>query len=207
MALISKAELAKRAGVAPPAVSYQLKHGLKDAVVDGKVESDHPLVVAWLKAKAAEPKKPPSEPKPRKVDISKKLPHVGGVPTQELADLTLREIVMGYGSIDGFKRFVESLGKIADFNQREMRTQRERGDLIERDKVRRVAFALIDATFKRILSDVPESLSRQIIARIESGDSSDPVGEVSAMMRDALGKALRNCKRSVEKLEILNREN
>ena len=122
---------------------------------------------------------------------------------EDLENLTIREVVMRHGSIDGFKRFVESLKNIAEYKYREMRVQQQRGDLIERDKVSGQVFPLIDVAFSRLVSDVPASVSKLVVARAESGGP-DTVRDVQGIIRDANSRVLKNVKTALEKLEFLN---
>jgi hypothetical protein len=49
--LVSRAELARRAGVSKPAITKACKSSLREACTRDRVDLDHPAVVAYLKAK------------------------------------------------------------------------------------------------------------------------------------------------------------
>ena len=137
---------------------------------------------AAAKSKPNPKPKPAPKPKPNQVPIT-----VGGYDIDGLEDLTLREIVMRYGSIDGFKRYVESLKSISDFNLRDMKMKTHRGELIQRDLVVGTLIPLIDVAYQRLVSDVPAAITQQIIARVESGGE-DRTGDCEKIIRDALSR-------------------
>lgn len=233
--LITKAALARLAGVSRTAVGKAAKGPLADAVDGKKINVAHPLVIEWLSSKGATApeatapeatvtqatpaKKKTATKKSKKKTAAKSKPAttvsaaatppnpapitVGGYDIEGLENLTLREIVMRYGSIDGFKRYVESLKSISDFNLRDMKMKAHRGELIQRDLVSGTLIPLIDVAYQRLVSDVPAAITQQIIARIESGGD-DMIGDCEKIIRDAISRVLKNTKNSIMKTEILN---
>lgn len=136
--------------------------------------------------------------------LKKELPPpqtIGGYEIKDLEHLTVREVVMMYGSVDGFKRFVESLKNIADYKNQELKIQQQRGEVISREKVSGTIFPLIDMAFTRLVSDVPTALSKQVIARVESGGESMAI-DVESIIREANSSAIKNVKASVLRLNI-----
>lgn len=113
---------------------------------------------------------------------------------------------MRYGSVDGFKRFVDSLKNIADYKFRELRIRQQRGDLVSRDLVSGAVFPLIDVAFQRLVSDVPAAVTQQVVARVESGGD-DVAADVEKIIRDANSRVLKNAKESISKLEVLKDAN
>jgi hypothetical protein len=152
------------------------------------------------------PKREKSAPKSKKAapKVKKELPEpqtIGGYDIKDLEHLTVREVVMMYGSIDGFKRFVESLKNIADYKNQELKIQQQRGEVISKEKVAGTIFPLIDMAFTRLVSDVPTALSKQVIARVESGGETMAI-DVEKIIRDANSSAIKNVKASVLRLNI-----
>ena len=165
------------------------------------------------RAKAKAPTKPTARPKTKVANPApqadeppaQKLPTtIGGYDIEDLEGLTVRQVVMRYGSVDGFKRFVDSLKSIADYKFRELRIKQHRGDLIERDLVAGAVFPLIDVAFQRLVSDVPSAVTQQVVARVESGGE-DVVADVEKIIRDANSRVLKNAKESVTKLEVFKK--
>ncbi len=210
--LISKAELSRRAGVSRMAVTKATAEGgrLADAMSGGKVDASHALVVEWLTTHSGKPPKSASAPKKRRRKAKTDDPppatdlptQIGNIDTSELEGLTLREIVMRYGTIDGFKRFVETLKQIGDYKLKELNMQTKRGDLIQRDKVAGSVFPVIEVAFGRLVNDVPVALVPELIARVESGGD-DTAEDVRRLIHDANARVLKSAKSSLSRLDIL----
>lgn len=219
--VISRAELSRWAGVSRTAVTKACRIGgpLFDALSGKGVDVEHPIAREWLGAHGvhelpgSRPKAPPAKKKaartarpktakPKSAPAPAVHPTVPGQEISDLEELTVREVVMRYGSVDGFKRFVESLKNIAEYKHRELRVRQQRGELIERDVVAGVVFPMIDVAFARLVSDVPESLSKILIARVEAGGPETAV-DVVQLIRDANSRVLKNVKQSAARLEFL----
>lgn len=162
-------------------------------------------------------KAPPKKPAPAKVEEPEPLPaarsaspvfprDIAGHPFEELENLTVREVVMRYGSIDGFKRFVDSLKTIADFKFREVRNEQQRGELIDRKRVAGAVFPLIDLAYARLVSDVPASLAQLVVARVQSGGD-EVVREVEDMIREANSKVLKGTKTAITQTGVVTDAN
>lgn len=216
---VSKAELARWAGVSRAAVTKACKGPLYDAADTDGVDVTHPLVRQWLAGhnvhslpeEVATPdgqdppkRKRPSAPRPKSAPAEQ----TAAVPYElrDLENMTVREVVMKFGSVDGFKRFVDSLKNIAEYKHRELRVRQQRGDLIEREKVAGLVFPLIDVAFARLVSDVPESVSKMVVARCEAGGP-ETTADVMQLIRDANSRVLKNMKQSAARLEFLNDAN
>ena len=216
--IISKAELARWAAVARSTVTRACNGPLKDATTDAGVDAEHFLVREWLsghgvyklpvipppKAVSAEPdqadSEPPAKPTPPP-PIRAEPPTAHDL--EHLEDLTIRDVVMRYGSVDGFKRFVDSLKSISEFKYKELRAKQQRGELIERSKVANLVFPMIDVAFSRLVTDVPVSTSKLVVARVQSGGPEMHI-DVQKIIQDANSRVLKNVKQSVESAEILN---
>jgi hypothetical protein len=204
--MISQAELARVAGVSKQAISKLFKPGgtLCDAKRDGKVDPQHPLVVEYLATKGVHylPKTATNAEKPATnrapPDGLDALPaHMDG-----LEDLTVRQIVTTHGSIDGFKRFVEIAKKIADLRLQEIKIARERGELVDRALVKRTIFALLDVATSRLVSDVPTTATKLVMARAESGGP-EAQADIEAIIRKQNSQVIKNAKTDVLRAEVL----
>ena len=203
---IPKAELARWCGVARSTVTRACRTTLADACTSQGVNVDHPLVKEWLRSHGvhapvsgttgAEPAQHDTTPPvPAPVPMSHDLEH--------LEELTVREVVMRYGSVDGFKRFVDSLKSISEYKYKELRAKQQRGDLVDRQKVAGLVFPLLDVAFARLVTDVPVAVSKAVVARVESGGP-DTYADVQKIIRDANSRVLKNAKQAAMGLEILN---
>jgi len=220
--IISRSELGRWAGVNKSTSARACKKHLSDAVVPDGVDVEHPLVRQWLSEHGVDELPPKQDaPKPkgkkrvRKKAVAKTPPKqsppaetkpVHAHDLEHLEDLTIREVVMRYGSVDGFKRFVDSLKSISEFKYKELRAKQQRGDLIDRQKVAGLVFPMIDVAFSRLVTDVPVAVSKSVVARVQSGGP-ETYTDVQKIIRDANSRVLKNVKQSAMNLEILNDAN
>lgn len=223
--IISRAELARWAGLHKSNAARACQGKLADAVLPTGVDAEHPLVRAWLAShgvdklpdlpkksdavktnKKKQPKKSPAV----KTVVAEPVPVATNTPDpfdlEHLEDLTIREVVMRFGSVDGFKRFVDALKSISEFKYKELRAKQQRGALIERTKVAGIVFPMIDVAFSRLVSDVPDSVSKLVMARVQSGGSETLI-DIQKMIRDANSRVMKNVKQSVIQLELLQDAN
>lgn len=221
MRTVSRAELARWANVSRQATAKACKPGapLYDATVANGVDVEHPLVREWLASHGVTELPAPSEPaeKPAKKrrapdrpapPAPRPRPQPARAPTTDidLENLTVREVGMMYGSVDGFKRYVDSLKGIAEYKHRELRVKLQRGELIERERVAALVFATLDVAFQRLVSDVPDSVSKLAVARAESGGP-ETTADVAQLIRDANSRVLKNLKQTMTRLEFLSDAN
>lgn len=211
--LISKAELAKRAGVSRAAVTKVCKGKVNKAVVDGKVDLDHPSVVEYLKSKATsktevitkEPisskstnsKKTKIKPsntnsvtsqnKP-KVDSNKKYDPKDNA-LNEVLHLTLMELVKEFGTDWQFEGWVNGVKKITDIRYKNLQLAELEGSLISRELVVKVIFGAMENSNKRLLVDVPKTMARQLMAM---GKAGEPIEDGEAAVRKVLSIQLKN---------------
>lgn len=124
----------------------------------------------------------------------------------ELENLTLRQILQRFGSVPGFKQYVDSLRAIAEYQQRDLRVQQARGTLIDRDFVEYKLFAMVDLAFQRLLTDMPDSLGKQIVSRVQSGGDNLAI-EVQNMIKERVSQILEDMKRSIKEAGVLSNPN
>lgn len=210
---ISRAELANWSGVRSSTITRICNGSLKDAVSPDGVDVNNPLVLAWLRTHGIDtlpPRRRAAATGAKKIRSQKSRVKTRETVTaanniENLEDLTVREVVMRYGSVDGFKRFVDSLKSISEFKYKDLRSKVQRGDLVERKKVSGLVFTLIDVAFSRLVTDVPHSVSRAVIAQVKTGGDNVPA-RVQKIIRDANSRVLLSVKQSTKDLDILQDE-
>lgn len=222
--LITKAELARRAGVSRPAIARATREGgpLHGALDGKRINADHHLIIDYLDAKAAsgiphKPAAPASGNKktaqektvkartaPKKSGASNPADSLESDPLQPICDavgmdvaeyekLTMRQIVMQYGTMPAFKQHVAAAKDIAQFRKAELDTQIKRGDVVDRLAVRMAIMSLHEAAFSGVVKDAPEALTEKLIARVLAGGP-DLRDDVKRMLRDRLGATLKKTK-------------
>lgn len=211
--LISKAELAKRAGVSRAAVTKVCKGKVNKAVIDGKIDLDHESVVEYLKSKAATKTEVISEesissksPTSKKTkikptnDASLKSENKPGVDSKKKYDpkdnalnkvlhLTLLELVTEFGTDWQFEGWVNGVKKITDIRYKNVQLAELEGSLISRELVVKVIFGAMENSNKRLLVDVPKTMARQLMAM---GKAGEPIEDGEAAVRKVLSIQLKN---------------
>lgn len=199
-----QSEIADILGVSRQAVQKLCKPGGKfePALNDKrKINRWHPVIIQHKEDLDAKRKTDPitaavSEPK-KKQTIS-----INGdgheITVEEIENLTLKQIVERYGGISGFKIYAETLDKMATWKNREMKYQKDRNKLVEKDILGRSLFSIIDLAFKQIVSEYPGSITDQLIA-IAKGDRETARIDVVALQEKALSRIMKGIKAEVVK--------
>lgn len=207
--LMSRADLAKRAGVSRAAVTKACKGAgaLVDACVDDRVDVRHPAAKAYLEKHGA---KAPVRPKDPQVEAQKRvarepdaaLDSADPMDADELdraepyASMTLTDLIDRFGSRRAFKDYLEALKKIEDIRKTRLDNDETEGELISRELVRVKVFGALEAGNRRLLMDLPKTAARMVYASVKSGASVEEVertlrGLVSAQLKPIKTRAAR----------------
>jgi len=117
---------------------------------------------------------------------------------EDLQDLTLKEIAIKYGGVPGFQGYIKALTGIADYQNKSIKAKQKRAELVDRKIVEAIAFGLLDLAFKRIVNEMPGTLSQQIIATVKSAKKN--VGfKVEEIIRQASSRIIKDCKNDIKK--------
>jgi len=219
---ISRAAFARHAGVSASAITQASREGgsLHDALVNGRIDANHPAAVAYLEKRGADPAaaqapQQAKQPAPAKKAAAKKgwgarnekqkaasQPDPEAGPAElpaniaAFADWTLREIVERFGTDTAFKDLLQAAKTIEDVEDKRLRNAERRGELISRSLVEAHVFGLIEATFKRLLNDSPKTLASQIRSAVEAGSTTE---KTEAIARDIITGQLRTIKAQTTK--------
>lgn len=208
--LVSRSELARLAGVSPAAVTKQCRKALAPACVDDRIDLDHSLVAAWLKAKGVDPRPrlarapaksrsaaartdgaPPRSAKnasrPAPAPTKRPIGKAPKEPDQELIDdlgaylaMTLGDILERHGTERRWKDLLEARAKIAAIQERELGMSESRGELISRELVRQHVIGAIDAGNRRLLADATKTLARRLYAAARAGEPIEAGEKIAA---------------------------
>lgn len=108
--------------------------------------------------------------------------------------LLLRPLVARFGTERGFRDWLLSLKDIETITGKQLENARTQGFLIPRDFVKTHVFGAIEGTNRRLLSDTPKTLCRELYALAKSGA---PLEDAERMARKLLGKQLETVKSRV----------
>ncbi len=223
---VSRAELARLAKVSKPAITKQCDKALRPALVGDRVDLDHPLVRAFLlehgvdlPAPAHAPAKgkktsPTSRAAPTKAPATQ--PKRGGKPTakrpaepvselefgggdseelEAIADI-IRPLVERFGTKRAFRDWLLALKEIEAIREKRLNNEEAEGLLIYRELVRTHVFGRIEACHRRLLGDVPKTLTRRVYALAKNGTA---IEEAEATVRELIGSQLDPMKTAVDR--------
>lgn len=109
---------------------------------------------------------------------------------------TLRPLLERFGTERGFRDWLLGLKDIEAIREKRLGNEETEGLLIPRDFVKTHIFGAIEGTNRRLLSDTPKTLCREIYALAKTGR---PLEEAERMARALLGKQLDSVKTKVAK--------
>lgn len=208
---VTKSHFARMCGVSPSAVTKACRGKLKPALHRDRVDVEHAAAVAYLASHkkgngAADartvngdgggPQPPAPDKNGRRVDgVSPVVVHnednLGAY-----ADMTIRDIVNQFGTERVFKDWLEAHSKIEDVEQKRIRNQEYRGELVRRDLVRRTVFSAWEDSNRRLLGDVPRTLVARLYAAALSEVSKE---ESERVVKEIISGVLRNVKETAER--------
>jgi len=215
MKLISRADLARLAGVSNGAITRVCKTHLSAACQDDLIDATHPLVQAYI-AKADLKRGPRSDRGTGKVGgsaaksvarpttkrkagrKSRYAPTEGRpeAPAPKLdefgfcaaiQDLTAKEISERYGSNRNYVVWLDAYQKQQRARDLYIKNDESEGRLVARELVQVHIFGMIDALFRKLVTDVPTTLAAQLYGLAKAGSSLE---QGKALAKEILAKQL-----------------
>jgi hypothetical protein len=180
MRLVTKSKMARMAGVTRQAIGKACRGPLAGAVVGSKLDLDHESVRQYLAARDVPP------PVLRADDSA---PDVA-----ELLDWTLRAIVDRFGTLDGFKGYLQACKMSEEAQKLRLHNRREMRRLVSREYVATHVIGLVEEMSLRLLRDSPRSISRRLYALAGSGAD---IEEAEAVVREQISSQLKIAKARV----------
>jgi hypothetical protein len=187
----------------PAAVEYLARHGTSARTpLDGiarrsdRAEPDPPIGPGRAAAPPPDPvhsAQHPDEtgqPLPPRRDPSKAVRLVSREvrDVNEVADMTIREVVAKFGTVTAFRDWLMSLKKIEDVREKNLRNAEINGKLISIELVRTHVMGAIESMNRRLLADTPKTLARRLYA---AAKSDVPIEEAERMTREIISSQLR----------------
>jgi hypothetical protein len=114
-----------------------------------------------------------------------------GPSVESLLDWTLRDITDEYGSMDKFMDHLNARRKIADARRLELANAANEGLLVPRAFVATHVVALIDATYRRLLSDTAVTIAARLQSMVRADTSLE---ELQRTTRDLIESQLQPLK-------------
>jgi hypothetical protein len=205
--LVSRAEMAQRAGVSPGAITKALrKNGpLVAAAVRDRVDVDHPDAVAYLSRKDRQrTRKRQQEATAAELSDSDETSIATAMAAlasdaalediEGFNDMTVRQVVDRFGTARAFRDFLDARKRIEDVRKTELDNDEAEGRLISRELVEQHVFGAIEASHMRLLQDLPKSAAIRVNSAFKAGD---PVEEIERIIRELISTQLRPVKNTV----------
>jgi len=102
---------------------------------------------------------------------------------------TLNEIIYEFGTDEAFSRYANSLKTIAEIESKKLDLAKKRGEVIDRDLVKRHVFSNLETGNMRLLTDLPGNITRHIISAAKTGGKAEDLelqvrGMISLVLKD-----------------------
>jgi len=182
--LVSKAEMARVAGVSPQSIGSACKIGaLKECMVGDQIDANHRDARAYLGGRHY----------PNAEDAAKsKIPDHKQDSTDYL-DMTLRDIVLEFGSADAFGTWLKAVKLIADIADKQAVTEERRGTLVSRELVIKTVINPISAAHKSLMISGSTALASTVPSMVRSGYDET---EIKVAIQDKLSRYLSKLRES-----------
>jgi len=207
--LVSKAELARMAGISRAAVSQACgkKGKLSAACVADRVDLSHPAVAKYMAGRGPvpepEPKlSPASRGRARPSDAMPPEPPPAPPDAEAIkaiegyGHLTLNELVDRFGTDRKFRDWLDATKKIEDIRKARLSNDVTEGTLIARALVEMHVFGAIEAGNRKLLQDFPQTATKLLY---ESARGDIPIEDAEAKLRNLVSKQLKPVSADVER--------
>lgn len=213
---ISRAELARLAKVSKPAITKRCAKDLKAALVGDRIDLDHPLVTRFLAdrgVKAPAPARARTAPKKTRASVARAPTAIadsdesaaaaptergpgdadsfdfGPGPPEELEEIAdvLRPLLERFGTARALRDWLLALKEIEIIRKTRLDNEDTEGLLIYRELMVTHVFGRIEATHRRLLGDVPKTLTSRVYALHAAGEPlEEAIKVVSGLLSDQL---------------------
>lgn len=201
----SQSKIAIILGVSRQAVQKLCKNKFKSALNEkGKINLWHPIVQLHkeeMEAKRQSTAGPVPKPKPTTKESSStsktnKPEFRDEIKFEDIEDLTLKEIVQNYGSIVGFKNYLDSMTKMVEWKLKEQKYRHSRNELIEKIPVASSLFSIVNIMLSRIVNEYPATVTDQLFA-IAKGEKDTSRIDAIELQQKTLSKIIKDAKKEL----------
>lgn len=178
---ISIAEYAKRCGVSIDLVRYDIRQGRVHMLPRNRVDASHPESLANMEKRLNKSGGVPLAKRPNSASVkasTRKLSEVCGGPDEgispqekitDFGDYTLREIARRFGSQLQFIDVLNSVKKIAEIEEKELKNAAVKGKLIDRELVKIAVIGPMETTLPQILTDGAKQIANRVSVMTRAG--------------------------------------
>jgi hypothetical protein len=199
MEIVKQTEFARRCGVQVETINRAMKAGKvncdgKRVIADGELSEKFLAAcrkkgkVPYLKRESSTRRPVLGPPKKPKV-VEENKPWIDmGEGVGDFQEYTLKEICKRFGSHLQFIDVLNSVKKIVEIEERQIKNSVSKGELVSRELVNQQVLGPMKTTIPQILSDGSKQIARKVSVMKDSGASlNDMEREVSAILLSFLG--------------------
>ena len=196
MNLITQAKFAKLVDIGKSGVSYLMKNRLMEAVHGKKIDLDHPETIKYLDEK--------NHKKKRNSHKKKDHPEPLGNPTDYFLNLTVRDVLGEYGTVENFIDHLIAIRDKANVEYKFLRSAQKKGDLIPRSEALPILDFLNTANVK-LMTDGAKTITKRATTMVEAGRSFDDIEAfVIDVMRQHIDVAHDKVERKLNSLILID---
>ena len=199
---ITKKVFAAQLGVYPSAITAKFPKG-HPALVGNKIDPSHEAVQEYIREREIRQQQPPvspnrAQPIQQPTFIAPAIPEDVPKPQlpEELASLTLEEIVNLYGHLPAFKSYVSGLKELENLKLKNTKHQHERGLLIAKAHEGKILLEILEMLFKRLVNEIPKIGIKRIISIVRRNEADSEIEAVKAY-QEINSRALNICKNEI----------
>ena len=181
MSRMTQSAFAKMVGVSRAAIAWQIKTG-KLPLVNGKIDTDDPVVANYIALKASEKPKPQTSPN----KAPRSSTSVPSVIVSPMDDIT-----------EGLSKHQWDTRRAAAATQNtQLKNAQLEGRLVAREVIERGFFIPVETMFNRLLREGAKTIAAKVLPLVKSGA---PVEDVEAEVRKRLTAFIRPAKEEMKR--------
>ena len=185
--IVSRKEFAGFAGRNPSTITRLCNGTLSDACVGKRIDLNHSVAIKYLKERG---KEVPSFEK----DLTKRFSeNIREFPEDisKVSDMTLRELIQKFGTEAAFSDWLKASKMIEEIHEKRIKSAHRRGELVNRDLVKKGIIDPIEAAHLQLLSDGARTMAQRAVALHDSGR---PITDIEMLIVEQISSFIRPLK-------------
>jgi len=181
--LVTRAKFAELSGTSRPNVTNLCKGTFSPALVNNKIDLDHPIVNSYLHEKGI-------------IGSSKteEVPQRNHKHPSEYLTMTISEVIDEFGTDEKFVDWLRAVKEIELIIEKRLKNSQTQGDLISREFVRNHVFSYIETANVRLLTDSPRTIAARVIEEVKAGKEKE---DIETLIRDLISQQIKHVKEQV----------
>ncbi len=114
----------------------------------------------------------------------------------DVADMTIRQVVSKFGTVTAFKDWLGALRTIEEVREKNLRNAETDGNLISIRLVQTHVMGALESGYRRLLTDSPKTIARQVYA---AAKADVPIEDAENLVRESISSQLKPMKDAAAK--------